>query len=149
MLWRNNPQLGIQPANICSLSSRKTLKGSKSSNNFWCPTLFPFAQFGDGNVQISLFLSSSIICSGAHSLLANTNTDVHTSGVHFSMWKWKDCLFHQGIFAVWVSFFVFSDLPFQFRQLHWCIKLPVKSHKNQEIITLQQSIPLQLCAEVR
>lgn len=47
------------------------------------------------------------------------------------------------------GFFVFPDLPFQFRQLHWCIKLPINSHKNQEIITLQQSIHLQLCAEVR
>lgn len=42
----------------------------------------------------------------------------------------------------------FPDLPFQFRQLNRYIKLPINSHKNQEIITLQQSKHLQPCAKV-
>lgn len=84
------------------------------------PTLFPIAQFGDGNIQLPLFLSSSVICSGAYSLLAHSNTDVHTS-----IWKaWCSHLHveEEGLlvsaqkFLLCVS--VLPDLPFQFRQLH-------------------------------
>lgn len=54
-------------------------------------------------------------------------------------------------FLLWffaLFFFSFPDLPFQFGQLHWCIKLPINSHENQEIITRWQSIHLQFCAEI-
>lgn len=114
------------------------------------PTLFPVAQFGDGNILISLFLSSSIICSGAHSLLAHTNTDVHTSVQKgwYSLLHVKGGTFllHRGFIGVGFSFPF--NLAFQFRHLHWYIKLPINSHENQEIITLQHSIYFQLCAEL-
>lgn len=82
-------------------------------------------------------------------LLAHTNTSVHTSV------QKACCSLHvegEGLIASaqtsLLCIFVFPDLLFEFGQLHRCIKLPINSHKNQEIITLRQSISLQPCAEI-
>lgn len=111
----------MQPVNICSLSSSKTLKGSESSNNFWSLLLFfPVAQFGDGNIQIPLFLSSSVTCSGACSLLAHSNTDVHTSVQ--KAWCLSLRVEEERLLVLAQKFLLhvsgFPDLPFQLRQLH-------------------------------